>query len=79
MTPQEICERLKAEFPGIYTSFDVDCHSHSEGSTALQVRIYSPDSGHIDCTSVTEGIHLLHVKLGHVVDPCVGADVEVPA
>ena len=79
MTPQEICERLKAEFPGRYVSFGVDCNSHAHSGTNVQMQMYSEASGIIDCTTVAEGIRLLHVKLGDAVEPAVGADVMVPA
>ncbi len=77
MSPQEICELLKAEFPGRYTSFGVDCNSHSHSGTNVQMQMYSQASGIIDCTSVAEGIRSLHAKLGDAVEPPVGADVLV--
>lgn len=79
MTPQEICERLKAEFPGRRTALDVECVSGSYGELSVSMAIYHEDAAMTRCTTVEEGIRLLKNRLEHAVEPPVGADVEVPA
>ena len=79
MTPQEICERLKAEFPDMHVSLALVCNSHPHGVTSVRMWINCQGTGLIDCTSVAEGIRLLNRKPGHAVEPPVGADVAVPA
>lgn len=61
----EIAELLKKEFPGLYVSLDFCASSHQDGGPSTSITIYTNDRGHLKCSSVENGIQMLHDLIGN--------------
>lgn len=67
MTPIEIYNRLKTEFPGKYVSFTLDVTSRgSYTDPSIEMSLYWSNDGVVivPCTSLEQGIESLKAKLG---------------
>lgn len=71
MTVQEIAEKLKQEFPFIRVDFDIAITSIPPTNlrpyykSEIEITIYTNhmDIGHIECSSLEEGVKKLHAAL----------------
>ena len=66
MTTDEIYARLKIAFPEEYVSFSVSVNSYEKGTKNIEIQIYVPDCGHVDCDNVEDGIRRIKIKRGEL-------------
>ncbi len=75
MTPLEIRDRLRTEFPGRHVSFEIEVNCYPSTVVAddypdmppVNMRLWESTAKSVECASLEDGIRAMKVRLGMAV------------